>query len=322
MRRSIVIGTLSLLSCTDCVFPAVVEDESLGDRAATTTCPAGEVCSPSAPEGLHFYGPGYLSALSLAPPLRPPVGAIALGGLERVRIPLPAGADTHVTAETSTGALQVVSAAVDGVGELVVTLSGVTTGSGYLRILDSERRLLDRRTITVEAIAQVQLGAAALSFDGMPWGVLGGRSATIAVTLLGARRRLVDEALRPVEGRPSSAGWDFIVVDAPESQGDPVLELALGDDRRVMIPLSVVQRVEAVETYQGRAMLFADSQCFVARGGGRVIVGAHWEFLVSAGSALSFADTGLAGSELVRCVSLPEPGATLEVRVEDRSLTY
>lgn len=69
-------------------------------------------------------------------------------------------------------------------------------------------------------------------------------------------------------------------------------------------------------------MVLADRQCFVARGGGRVIVGAHWEFLVSAGGALSFADTGVVGSELVRCVSLPGPGATLEVRVEDQSLSY
>lgn len=323
MRSPIVIGTLSFLSFAACVFPAEYEDDSLGERAATT-CPADEVCSPSAPQGLHFYGPGYQSALSLAPLWRPPVGAIARGGLERVRIPLPAGADTHVTAETSTPALQVVSTDLDGAGELVVTLLGITAGSGHLRILDSQRRLLDRRTINVDEIAEVRLGAAAYSYEGTPWAVMAGRSATIAVILFGVQGSLVvDESLRPVEGRPSSAGWDFIVVDAPESQEGPVVELEFGDGHRVMLPLPVVQRVESVETYQGRGMIFADRQCFVARGGGHVIVGAHWEFLVSAGSsALSFADTGLVGSELVRCVSLPEPGATLEVRVEDRSLNY
>lgn len=322
MRSPIVIGTLSLLSCASCVFPEVLEDESLGERAATT-CPADEVCSPAAPEGLHFYGPGYQSALSLAPQWRPPVGAIARGGLERVRIPLPAEADVQVTAETSTSALQVVSVDVDGARELVVTLSGVTAGSGHLRILDAQRRLLDRRMINVEEIAEVRLDAAARSYEGMPWGVMAGRSATVAVTLVGVQGRLVvDEALRPVEGRPSSAGWDFIVVDAPESRADSVLELAFGDGHRVMLPLPVVQRVESVEAYRGRGMVLADRQCFVARGGGRVIVGAHWEFLVSAGGALSFADTGVVGSELVRCVSLPGPGATLEVRVEDQSLSY
>jgi hypothetical protein len=126
-----------------------------GERAATcpgwdqtcqTTCPAGETCSPSTPQGLHFGGAQTCRSTLSAVPLTTAVGGtqtITITGLNGLPFTVAVGGDAFTAVASA---------------DESVAITGVHDGSAELRILEpTTGQLYDRVSLDVATATQARL---------------------------------------------------------------------------------------------------------------------------------------------------------------------
>jgi hypothetical protein len=125
-----------------------------GERYNTGECPAGETCSDLTPKGLQFVGNHLVDDILLSGPR-----ATAVGGTQTVALQYDRGdgvtvaLDLPFTADDD-GGLGVKVSAQSG---SQVTMLGAGSRTNYLRILDTDGLLMDRKELTGAALDRVEL---------------------------------------------------------------------------------------------------------------------------------------------------------------------
>ncbi|MBA3454583.1 MAG: hypothetical protein H0T42_15950, partial [Deltaproteobacteria bacterium] len=126
-----------------------------GERASSGECPAGEICSPETPRGLHFIGNAMSNQVfgSLFGP-----APTAIGGTQEVALEWDRG-DGNLVAFTlpyladDDGANGVAVASTSG---SVVTVRGTASRKNYLRIVEPQfDELYDRYELAAAAIESI-----------------------------------------------------------------------------------------------------------------------------------------------------------------------
>lgn len=280
------VGRLWLLSVAALWLACGVD----GDRAMMG-CPPDEVCDPTTPEGLNFGGQSPSDGLSNTLPT-------AAGGTQSFWI---RGAGTS---ETIPDAFEAVSSnesvlVVDGVSSARVDVRGVAPGMAQLRIVNEMDELFDRTTLTVSALARIELrsvgnwySSGLLRSDEPPpdWAFLrGGRARVVAALYSSGDDRLVDGSLAFTEREGLTPdAWDAAVMDLPES--GETLELAIvagGVERVASAPLvgeveSLARQGEPMDLLRTPTVRVGDTDqhCFTPMNAGRVVAGVRFELEV------------------------------------------
>ncbi len=260
-----------------------------GERATTGQCPAGEVCSPTTPYGLHFIGNGLADDILLSGP-----AATAIGGTQDVALQYDRGdgvliaLDQPYTADDDGG----IGVKVDHTSGSVVTMRGVGSRTNYLRILDPGGDLMDRKELTGAAIDAIAL--VPTDFELVPSGVdlawaTGEQS--IGVALSGqvqesggpTEERLVDTSMQLALAGADRAAWDTLHL-ANATTGTSSLQISAGDKPPLGIDVVVVDHADAITPQDpAPASLMTNetvSVCFSAMTGGRYVVGLGWTYVI------------------------------------------
>jgi hypothetical protein len=295
----------------------LVACNTAGERADTGECPAGEVCSPATPRGLHFLGNDLSDELFTGHgPSATAIGGtqevsleIERTGGDRVALNLPYEADDD-------GGLGVTVLAQSGP---IVTVKGAKARSNYLRITDpATGELYDRYELTGAALKSMRL--VGTSFEVTPTNrpdlVFAPGEQEIGVALLGDVQtsggvdtdRIVDTSM--VLDLPGAVrtGWDSFRI--PNAQvGTYPLDVTAGDKPKAQLLVDIVATADSVTPIDpGTKTVQPGSSttvCFQALSNGRYIYGLTWNFNVD-GQAIVKGKTDLARN----CVSVPAGNRT------------
>jgi hypothetical protein len=277
-----------------------------GDRALGGGCPAGEVCDPST-EGLHFEGATFAEGLFEVGDVK----RLAVGGRQDVRL-FETDADGHHVAFADAYVAGFDAGAIDieATTGNVVTLRGLATGSGKLRITNpSTGELFDRLTVSASEVDTAELAPSLVI-------LLDGGSDTARLYTPGAigfihlrsvdELSLVDEDAAITGTGIAQSRWDTFTV-GKVAPGPHTLTITAGDHAPIAVDYEVVHADVLVHklgdevTRTGRGTV-----CFGARNAGRP-VHASWTFEIDGGT--------LDGSPFVGCTNvLPGDGTELTVR--------
>jgi hypothetical protein len=295
----------------------LVACNTAGERADTGECPAGEVCSPATPRGLHFIGNDLSDELFGGNgPAATAIGGtqeVALeydrGNGDRIALNLPYEADDDgglgVTVVTHAGS--------------VVTVKGAKARSNYLRIVDpATGELYDRYELTGAALESMRL--VGTSFEVTPTDrpdlVFGPGEQEIGVALIGDvqtssgvdARRIVDTSM--VLDLPGSVrtGWDSFRI--PNAQvGSYSLAVTAGDKPTAQLVVDIVATADSVAPIDAGTKTVqpgsSTTVCFQATSNGRYIYGLVWNYNVD-GQAIVKDRNSLARN----CVSVPAGNRT------------
>lgn len=259
-----------------------------GERRATGQCPAGEDCSDTTPGGLDFVGNSLVNDILWSGP-RP----TAVGGTQTVALEYDRGDGIDVALD-----LPFIADDDGGIGVRVastsgsqVTVQGMGSRTNYLRILDSDGFLMDRKQLTGAALTSMEL--VPTDFEAIPADRLiafnvGPRP--IGVALYGdvqqasgpVAERLVDTSMQLALASADRLAWDMLRIDfAP---GTYPLTVTAGDKPPATLDVVVVDHADAVGLQAGEPTTIAPNQsrsvCFEALTGSRHIVGLTWTFNV------------------------------------------
>jgi hypothetical protein len=240
IRRTL--SSLALVLALTLGVSACLLAEVDGDRATTGDCPAGERCSPDAPEGLTFVG-AYLfdsqSTLRLGPVIvggrfdlgfRVPEGPPASGAIAQASEPslvrAASGTGTFGPIHETTGEPIYV---VDG----FTSLEGVAPGRTFIRIVDpATGELYDRLELEVLAIDDIRL----INVGDRDRDVLhAGESELLGIRLVvhqGTEEiRAIDQSLEfHAEGnvQPELMYWDCFSYEVPTDRTSVRFEIVAG----------------------------------------------------------------------------------------------
>lgn len=261
-----------------------------GERANTGQCPSGEICSPKTPNGLQFIGADLVDTLDLVGP-----SATAVGGTQSVSLQYDRG-DGHLIAldlpyqAMSSGSTGVMVTAQSG---SVVSVTGLASGSSYLRITDTDgRTLFDRKLLDAGELSTIELVPS--TFEHIPPNAdLAWAPGTfdIGVALYGsvgnqAPERLVDDTMTLDLPGATQTHWDTLhVVNA--QPGTSTLMVTAGDKPAAPIDIVVTPNADSVmpdEAPNAVVLNTVTDVCFIAVTGSRTLVGLPWTFTVD-GSA-------------------------------------
>lgn len=287
-----------------------------GERAARDgACPAGEICSDTAPAGLTFQG---------AQPADNFFGAVgvlttAVGGTQTVTV----STDLGFTAMSATPSIL----GVDAVTPPTVLVHGKGDGSGTLRVLAPDTdELLDRvdlqvAPITKATVLPLDLAIVALGPEELrnaPWAMLAGTAtSTKLVVHLMANDvdRAVDEGLTltPASGSASQLKWDLFDVSVPSTNSTASFSIHAGG-ATFQASAAVVTTIDDIMSLpindsSGVALGGLSTFCFVAQSGGASVGGAEWTFSGSAG--ITVAASEIPGNVCVNVTGTAEGPATL-----------
>ena len=264
-----------------------------GERYNTGECPAGETCSDLTPKGLQFVGNHLVDDILLSGPR-----ATAIGGTQTVALQYDRGdgvtvaLDLPFTADDD-GGLGVKVSAQSG---SQVTILGAGSRSNYLRILDTDGLLMDRKELTGAALDRVELTGT--DFESIPNGTQlafapGHRK--IGVALYGdvqhssgpRSERIVDTGMEISLAGATRIEWDTLDV-ANAQIGRSYLSVTAGDKPALDIDFVVTDHADAVTTIEPAPTSImpngSQSVCFAATmadvSGPRYIVGFTWTFNV------------------------------------------
>jgi hypothetical protein len=258
-----------------------------GDRVGGV-CPAGEICSDQAPDGLFFLG------ASTADSFGGGVAITAAGGSQTVKVLLGSNTDSPPFKDTfDASTSDVTVAAIGSIAPPTVVLSGKSEGTTSLRLLESgTTKLLDRVDVQVAKVAGVTLFPRELflvaSDDGTPWAMLAGSKAPLIVQLSSASKdRLVDETLTltPDTGSATRQAWDVFEVTAGAA-GDTSFTVEAGQ-ASFTPKATIVAKIDEIASSKFLNQLGATGSleastdqvlCFVSKSGGVLTVGAEWKF--------------------------------------------
>lgn len=285
-----------------------------GERAATGECPAGEICSPNTPNGLHFVGN------TLADELFGGNGpaATAIGGTQEVALEYVRASGDRVAldmpyAADDDGGLGVTLVATHG---SIVTVKGARSRSNYLRITDpTTGELYDRYTLTGAALTSMRLVGTGFEVTptDRPELVFATGNQEIGVALVGnvqesggsTAERIVDTSMILDLPGATRTGWDSLRI-ANAVPGTYPLMVTAGDKPAASMPIEVVAGADAIASLDAQPMVPADSStrvCFQATSNGRYIYGLTWTFVANGATTVKGA------SELTRnCVSVSSAG--------------
>ncbi|HEU0034501.1 MAG TPA: hypothetical protein VFQ53_27950 [Kofleriaceae bacterium] len=295
-----------------------------GERAATGECPAGEDCSDTTPNGLHFVGAG-IGGTSIDLGSHP----TAVGGTQTIHLEVEVAPaifrplDLPYTADDD-GGLGVRVAATSGAD---VTLEGVATRENYLRILASDGGLMDRKLMDGAAITGLALVPGEPESP-EPDFVLATGHQRLVVALTGEVQgssgpyttRVIDESMA-IDLAGALAGslrpaWDTIEIPNA-TVGPQSVTVTAGDRPAATLSFEVVAAADELVARAPEMPLAVGqlgSLCFSARNHGRYVAGLPWTITV---------DNGPGDNQLVRnCVLVqPEREGTLTATVTSDALT-
>ena len=258
-----------------------------GERAWSSECPDGEVCSPNEPLGLYFQG-APLSDDLLG--LMTGVGIMAAGGTQTIEVQ---NADVHPLAYAFEATLQGGPYAMTDLAPPDVSLACSAEGSTYLRIIDpANGLLLDKVEVTSRPVATAEAGPLPVELpaeDTASWALLTGNARAYVALRDGWDGRLSDESMKLAAVDDSltvgtQVAWDAIALTRAAA-GIAQVSVTPGDGRLRTVDVPFVDHVERI-TYQAdlgpaAAVGLAGLYCFIARTGDAQVHGAQWSFAVT-----------------------------------------
>jgi hypothetical protein len=258
-----------------------------GERESTGECPAGEVCSPKTPNGLHFIGDALVDDVLLSGPV-----PTAVGGTQNVKLEYDRGngslvaLDIPFTADDDGG----IGVTVDHITGAFVVVKGAGSRTNYLRILDADDgTLFDRKQLTGAAVTTIQLVTA--DFERVPVGKnlawATGRQ-NIGVALFGdvqtgsgpESQRLVDTSMALTLAGSERVEWD--IVRLPNATvGTSALQVTAGDKPAANVDIVVADHADSLAALTPPTTIPANGSqevCFMAQAQGRYLAGLVWTY--------------------------------------------
>jgi hypothetical protein len=279
MKKLLLLASLPLVGCYG------------GERYNTGECPAGETCSDLTPTGLQFVGNALVDDILISGPRATAIGGTQVVALQYKRSDgVTVALDLPFTADDD-GGLGVQVSAQSG---SQVTILGAGSRSNYLRILDQDGLLMDRKELTGAALDRVELTPT--DFESVPNGTLlafapGKRK--VGVALYGdvqhsngpRSERIVDTGMEISLAGATKIAWDTLELDNA-SIGRSYLSVTAGDKPALEMDFVVVDHADAVTTIEPAPTSImvngSQSVCFAATmadtTGPRYIVGLTWTF--------------------------------------------
>ncbi|MBL8625034.1 MAG: hypothetical protein JNK64_27240 [Myxococcales bacterium] len=308
MRSSLALVSIATV-VTACAAP--------GQRDATGSCPADEVCSPRTPQGLSFQGLRLSDVL-----FDGGLHATAAGGHQPVEVRwgddggafgLPYEVDVTDPAFTATAS------------GATVTLAAAAPADGLLRIVDSAGALYDRIAISAHAIDAVVLRPQTETVEsGRGLALAAGATTTLVVALTAAGGgRLVDAGLTiAVSGAATvdARAWDAARLIAGTG-GAAAIVATTGDGHRLDAALPIATTVDEL-ALQARAPLrvgASETVCVSPLAAGRHVVGLAWTWSTTSDAGVGPL-TGLRDNCAVVTARVPGPVA-LTVTAGGRTAT-
>jgi hypothetical protein len=260
-----------------------------GERRASGECPAGETCSDVTPRGLDFVGNSLVNDILWSGP-RP----TAIGGTQVVALEYDRGdgvdvaLDVPYSADDDGG----IGVRVEGTSGSQVTIRGMGSRSNYLRILDSDGLLMDRKELTGAALTSMEL--VSVDFESVPYDRLVAFNIgqhDVGVALYGdvqtssgpAPQRLVDTSMQLTLAGATRLSWDKLRINYT-TPGTHSIAVTAGDKPTAMLDMIVVDHADTVLSLQDNPAGIIPNQtatlCFEALAGQRYIIGLTWEFNV------------------------------------------
>lgn len=251
-----------------------------GERRNSGECPEGETCSDLTPAGLDFIGNHLVNDILLSGPRATAIGGTQIVALEYDRGDgIDVALDIPYIADDDGG----IGVRVESTSGSQVTLRGAGSRSNYLRILDSDGLLMDRKELKAAALSRMELVSA--DFETVPADTLiafapGERE--LGIALYGEGERLVDTSMELVLAGAQRLAWDTLRIDA--AVGTYALDVTAGDKPTNTLDVVVVDHADTVALMTGAPSSImpnsSQSVCFVAKSAGRAIVGLTWTFIV------------------------------------------
>jgi hypothetical protein len=259
-----------------------------GERGSTGECPAGETCSDSTPRGLQFVGNHLVNDLLLSGPR-----ATAVGGTQVVALQYDRGDGVEValdlpyTADDGGGP----GIKVDSTSGSQVTIRGAGSGKNYLRILDTDGLLMDRKELAGAAVSRMEL--VSNDYETVSEGTLvafavGERE--LGVALYGdvqhssgpVAERLVDTSMQLALAGAETIAWDTLRINA--AVGTYALDVTAGDKPTNTLDVVVVDHADTLAVLPSAPTTIMPngsvSVCFEAKASGRHVIGLEWTFNV------------------------------------------
>lgn len=308
MRPSLALLSIATV-VTACAAP--------GQRDASGTCPADEVCSPRTPQGLSFQGLRLSDVL-----FDGGLHATAAGGHQPVQVrwgndggpfTLPFAVDVTDPAFTATASGS------------TVALAASAPADGLLRIVDGAGALYDRIAISAHAVDAVALRPQTETVEpGRELALAAGATSTLVVAITAAGGgRLVDAGLTVAVGGAATVGdraWDAAKLTAGAG-GTITVAATTGDGHRLDAALPIATTIDEL-ALQPRAPLrvgASETVCLSPLAGGRHVVGLAWTWSTTSDAGVG-ALTGLFDNCALVTARVPGP-VTLTVTAGDRTTT-
>jgi hypothetical protein len=285
--------TLLIIGLVGCISTA-------GD-VALDGCPPHEVCSPNAPEGLHFFDHGLPTAVGGTQTLT--LMRRGEDGLEPLDVPY------H--AEAIGTAFEV-----EGTDGPEVTLRAISLGSDKLEIRDGyDESLMDRKTFDSDVVESIVIVSPNPEETELPVAFLAGRM-RFAIALSGIGR-MVDESMTIELAGATRVRWDAVEL-ADATAGIHSVAVTAGDHPTESVDFLIVPAVEAIIDQPPLILPALDATgivCFDALAQGHHVAGLEWTFAVDNGTV----GNGLFG--ITNCAFLtPERAGTVEITARAANL--
>jgi hypothetical protein len=267
-------------------LPLVAAGCTGGERATTGKCPAGETCSDLTPRGLQFIGTSIAGDLFQTAP-RP----TAIGGTQSIALEYDRGdgvlaLDLPFTADDDGGN----GVRVDSVSGSHVIVRGSGSRSNYLRILDEDGLLMDRKEVTGAALSRIELFTP--DFENVPDDhqiAFAAGTRDIGVALYGdvqypsgpRSERLIDTSMDLALAGATRKAWDLLGAEL--TTGTHTLTVAAGDKPAASLDVVVVEEGEILAEI-GMPTTIAPNGvqqvCFAALAGSRYVAGLTWTYVI------------------------------------------
>ncbi len=291
MIRLASISRLSQLSLLSASILSLVACTTEGERADSGECPAGEVCSPLTPYGLHFIGTPFIDEYFISGPSPTAIGGTQEIELEyeranglRYSLDLPWAADDD-------GALGVRVLEQHG---NTVTVGGQRSRKNYLRIVDPNTlELYDRYEVAGAAIGEIRLiGTEA---EDVPPGadiVWAPGDQRIGIALFGEVQtgtgpkdeRIVDTSMDLSLAGSQRTAWDELRLPNA-TVGSHVLTIGAGELAARTMNVEIVAGADTITLLRPQTPTLMPNRsqtvCFQAQRAGAYVYGLTWQFDVN-----------------------------------------
>jgi hypothetical protein len=261
-----------------------------GERANSGQCPAGEVCSPKTPNGVHFFGRALVDDLLLTGP-----APTAIGGTQDVALQYDRGDGILIALDLpymidddgGTGVR------FDRQSGSVATVIGAGSRTNYLRVLDAaDGTLFDRKQLTGASLDTIELVDA--GFERIPLGaqlVWATGTQDVGIALFGqvqestgpVSERIVDDTMTASLTGAERTAWDTLHIPNAIA-GTSIVTVAAGDKAPAPVDFTVVDHADALDVISPNPLLIpakgSQEVCFKATSNSRYIVGLAWSFSV------------------------------------------